>query len=83
MKLNRENVIVKKMRDNLKNEKGSITLFVLIAMLFFVVSLFSIYVSNNNRIQTLESEIEKIEENYSYSDEDIMEIYRQIISRRN
>lgn len=59
----------------IKNEKGSITLFVLIAMLFFLIVVFSVFISSSNKMQAQTSEIDKIQEEY---DKDIDEIYNQV-----
>lgn len=64
----------------IQNEKGSITLFVLIAMLFFIITLLALYVSNNTKVQAQLSEIEKVEKNYNYSDSDILSFYNQNLS---
>lgn len=49
---------------NLKSEKGAITLFVLLACLFFVISLLGVYNYVQNRNQASNSEYEKVKENY-------------------
>ena len=59
----------------IRNEKGSITLFVLIAMLFFIITLLAMYVSNNTKVQAQLSEIEKVEKNYKYTDSDVLTFY--------
>ena len=44
-----------------KEEKGAITLFVLISMLFFVIVLVGIYIGTSHRTQKQQNEIEKIQ----------------------
>ena len=41
---------------NLRNEKGSITLFVLLAIVFFLIVIFNMFITstNKNRIQVSE-----------------------------
>ena len=60
---------------NVNKEKGSITLYVLISMLFFVVVLVSMYTSVQNRMQMQEKEINKIQE--TYTKQDINDIYNE------
>lgn len=50
------------------DEKGSITLFVLIAMMFFLVVSFSIYFANQNRISSQTRDIDSIEKAYNNKD---------------
>ena len=47
-----------------KEEKGAITLFVLISMLFFIIVLVGIYIGTSHRTQKQQSEIEKIQKEY-------------------
>ena len=49
---------------NLKSEKGAITLFVLLACLFFIISLLGVYNYIQNRNQASNSEYQKVKENY-------------------
>lgn len=53
------------MERNNKNEKGSITLFVLMACLFFLFILGGLYISNMNKMQIQEQQIAQIQENYA------------------
>ena len=54
-----------KFKPNVKEQKGSITLFVLTSIMFFVVVLIGLYVSSNYKIQKQQKEIEKIQKNYN------------------
>ena len=63
----------------LKNENGSITLFVLIAMLFFLIVVLGIYFGSQNKLQAQTSEIDKIKKNYEISDDDLDTMYSDII----
>ena len=63
----------------LKNENGSITLFVLIAMLFFLIVVLGIYFGSQNKLQAQTSEIDKIKKNYEISDDDLDNIYSDVI----
>ena len=48
-------------RKFFNKEKGAITLFVLLAMLFFLIVIFSIFIASSNRQQSQTSEIDKIQ----------------------
>ena len=48
----------------LKKEQGSVTLFVLIAMIFFLIVTISIYVNSQSKLQAQNAEIEQIKKNY-------------------
>ena len=65
--------------SNKKREKGAITLFVLIACLFFVFILMGVYLSNLNRLQVQEQEVQQIQENYAKELDRVDEIYAKII----
>ena len=47
-----------------KKEQGSVTLFVLIAMIFFLIVTVSIYVNSQSKLQAQNAEIEQIKKNY-------------------
>jgi len=64
---------------NLKNSKGSITLFTILSLLFFVVILSSIYISSLNSRKSQIDSIQKITDNYSVDEEKYNEIYNSII----
>ncbi len=61
-----------------KNEKGSITLFVIVVMLFFIIFTAGVYAFNTNKLSTQMKDIAKIQEGYD-SDENIDEIYDEIL----
>lgn len=58
-----------------KEEKGSITMFVLISMMFFLIVIVGLYVSSSYKMQKQESEIKKIQESYNYKN--INDIYNE------
>ena len=66
-------------RFNLKKENGSVTLFVLIAMIFFLIVCFFIYTSSNNKKVSQMKELEQVKKNYEYTEEDLESIYDDII----
>ena len=55
---------MKKNSNSIQNEQGSVTLFVLIAMIFFLIVTISIYVSSQSKLQAQNAEIEQIRKNY-------------------
>lgn len=61
------------------NEKGSITLYVLVSMLFIFLLIGALYVSSSNKVQKQESDIKKIEQ--QYSKEDINQIYEEKVNK--
>lgn len=67
----------KNIRKNKKiqKEQGSITLFVLISMLFFMIILVGLFTNVSNKVSKQEKEINRIQQ--SYRQEDINEIYNE------
>ena len=65
-------------RNRKRNEKGAITLFVLLACLFFVFILTGTYLSNLNRLQVQEQEVKQIQENYAKDLSRVDEIYENL-----
>ena len=53
-------MIKKRFSEKLKGQKGSITLFVLISIIFFLIVLISIYISSGNKEQSQVSEIKTV-----------------------
>ena len=68
----------KNKKINRKNERGAITLFVLIACLFFALVLTGVYVATLNKMQTQEQRVDQIQENYARQLENIDEIYNEL-----
>lgn len=62
---------------NLKNQKGSITLFVLIALLFYMGFLLLMYANNLNKIQALSEKTKVIKSIYAKNVENIDEVYNR------
>ena len=62
-------------------ERGSITIFVLVAVIFFLAIAFTAYAGSISKTQTQEKEFEKIKMNYqnSYNDEQIRELYNDVV----
>ncbi len=59
----------------LKRENGSITLFVLLAILFFLIVIFSLFMKSSNKNVIQSSEIDNIKEEYQESVNNIDQIY--------
>ena len=58
-----------------KSETGSISLYVLISMLFFLIILIALFVNANNKVQTQQRELEKVQS--EYGKEDINDVYQE------
>lgn len=72
-----------KRRKKLKKESGSITLFVLIAMIIFLIIAFAVFFNINNKKTSQNDEIEKIQEDYSDDINYINEIYENEVQNLN
>ena len=64
----------------LKNEKGSITLFVVVSILFFLIVVFSMFMTSSNKSRIQTSEIDKIKEEYQESVQNIDQIYQDTLN---
>ena len=69
--------IANKIKKN-KQERGAITLYVLLSCLFFVFILSGVYVQNLNKIQAQERNIKQIQENYAREISQIDKIYEEL-----
>lgn len=65
--------------NKVKEQKGSITLFVLLSILFFMIVLVGLFMNSNNRMQKQEKEIDRIQESYNSVDPDKM--YQETIEK--
>ncbi len=63
----------------LGKEKGAITLFLLLAMLFFLIVLFSLFISTGNKSLSQTSEVDKIKDEYKKSVDNIDQIYNETL----
>lgn len=70
------------LEKDLRNEKGSITLFVLLAMLFFLIVIFGMFMTSSNKNSIQVSELDKIKKEYGESVDNIDQIYANIIETR-
>ena len=51
-------------KKDLKNQKGAISIFVLMAMLFFLVTMLGVYTITSKRAQTQTESVELVKEKY-------------------
>lgn len=65
--------------SKLKNEKGSITAFVLASILFFIVVFIGVYVNSSNKIQKQHKDIRKVQQ--SYDIENVNELYEETYNK--
>lgn len=68
----------------MKNERGSVSLFVLISMLFFLIIVVTAYVSVSNKLQGQNEEIAQIKASYEQdlSDEALLQLYNRVTRTR-
>lgn len=66
-------------KSKIKEQRGSITLFVLVSIMFFIIVLVGLYVNSNYKIQKQQKEIEKIQKNYNT--ENIDELYEKTYNK--
>ena len=64
-----------KLKKRIREQKRSITLFVLTSMIFFTIVVAALYVNTNYKAQAQQREIEKIQQ--TYEKDDINEIYQE------
>ena len=62
-------------------ENGSITLFVLLAIFFFLIVVFSLFMTSSNKNISQNAEIDKIKEEYEESVDNIDEIYNEALQK--
>ena len=60
----------------MKKERGAITLFVIMGMLFFIIALINIYVMSVNRKQSQLQILEQANGAYDENAEDLIKIYK-------
>lgn len=63
----------------IKSEKGSIILFVVISIIFFVIVLVGLYVTSSNKILKQQKELQEIQKNYET--ENIDDVYNRIATK--
>ena len=70
------------MKKRIKEEVGSITLFVLISFIFFLIVFIFIYLNINNKKISQTEEIKQIEKNYESTNEVLEEKYEKIVENQ-
>lgn len=68
------------MKINLKNEKGAVSLYVLLAMLLITITLVSLYVSLTNKHLTQLDVAEQIKSIYEKDINNIDNVYNNLVS---
>lgn len=72
--------MIKKLKKNkFFSEKGSVTLFILISIIFFLIISLNVYSSNKNKIIAQKEEIQAIAENYNKDLDNMDEIYENLV----
>ena len=69
------------MQKILKNEKGSISLFILLAALFFLVVVTGVGVSLKNKEAEIDAQFEKIKQNYEKDVGNEEQIYNKKVNK--
>ena len=70
------------MKKRIIEEVGSITLFVLISFIFFLIVCIFIYLNINNKKISQTEEIKQIEKNYESTNEVLEEKYEKIVENQ-
>lgn len=66
-------------RKKLVNQKGSITLFVLLAMIFFIVIILNMTMNVANKKQSQILEYDKIKQEYEKNINNIDQVYNEVL----
>lgn len=69
------------LNKKIKKEQGSVTLFVLVSMIFFMFVLVGMYVNTSNKVAKQEREVNKMQQ--SYEQTDINDIYNKKYEEKN
>ena len=83
MKNNLEKNSIKRVQKSKNKEQGSITIFIVISIIFFLIIAIGVYISISNKSSSQNSEISKIKSEYEISKEQIDEKYEEIIKDYN
>ena len=69
----------------MKSERGSVTLFVLVSMIFFLVIAMTAYVSSSVKLQGENEEVARIKASYEQgiNDEDLLQLYNKLTKTRD
>ena len=63
------------------NEKGSITLFVILSMITFLIVVGGVYMNSSNKVRQQDSQIRKIQQ--QYEKEDANDLYEEYMYKNN
>lgn len=70
----------KNLSKKLKEERGSITVFILSTMLVIVAVIFTIYFNKMNKISSQEEALDIMQEEYNQNTDDMKQIYNESIN---
>ena len=73
-KIKKKNYFSKKIRE----EKGSITVFILSTMLVIVAVIFPIYFTKMNKISSQEEALDIMEQRYNQNTDDMKQVYESV-----
>ena len=73
-KIKKKNYVSKKIRE----EKGSITVFILSTMLVIVAVIFTIYFTKMNKISSQEEALDIMEQRYNQNTDDMKQVYESV-----
>ncbi len=73
-KIKKKNYFSKKIRE----EKGSITVFILSTMLVIVAVIFTIYFTKMNKISSQEEALDIMEQRYNQNTDDMKQVYESV-----
>ena len=68
------------LRKMIKEERGSITVFILSTMLVIVAVIFTIYFTKMNKISSQEEALDIMEQRYNQNTDDMKQIYEESIN---
>ena len=68
-----------KIKSKMKEQKGSITLYVLLSMLFFVTVLVGLYVNSSYKMHQQQKSIQKIQQEYEKTNID--DEYNKVLNK--
>ena len=66
------------LRKMIKEERGSITVFILSTMLVIVAVIFTIYFTKMNKISSQEEALDIMEQRYNQNTDDMKQVYESV-----
>ena len=61
-----------------KGENGSITMFVIVIMVFFILALTGMFLAIKNKENSMEKDLEQIQQSYGQNTNNITEVYQEL-----